>query len=116
VATSRHRLQPKQPDLIYARTDIGGPTGGTRHRRWVPLLDWVGWDHWGLNGVVAWPRRRSAPLSDSSTKTAPLLPTSSDSGDVPWSRGASRLAVQAQWSQPTQSSSGTQRPVVAFHR
>ena len=41
-------------DLIYARTDIGGayrwnPATG----RWVPLLDWVGWDDWGYNGVVS---------------------------------------------------------------
>ncbi len=43
-----------EPDLAYARTDIGGayrwqePT-----KSWVPLLDPVGWDDWGHTGVVS---------------------------------------------------------------
>ncbi|HEX6736887.1 MAG TPA: xyloglucanase, partial [Vicinamibacteria bacterium] len=41
-----------EPNLVYARTDIGGayrwnPAAG----RWVPLLDWVGFDEWNLTGV-----------------------------------------------------------------
>jgi chitodextrinase/photosystem II stability/assembly factor-like uncharacterized protein len=43
-----------QKDLIYARTDIGGAyrwNQGTQ--TWTPLLDWVGYDNWGLNGVVS---------------------------------------------------------------
>jgi xyloglucan-specific exo-beta-1,4-glucanase len=41
-------------DLVYARTDIGGayrwnPATG----RWIPLLDWVGWENWGWQGVVS---------------------------------------------------------------
>ncbi|CAL9318189.1 Xyloglucanase [Streptomyces sp. SudanB148_2056] len=43
-----------EPDLAYARTDIGGayrwqePT-----QSWTPLLDSVGWDDWGHTGVVS---------------------------------------------------------------
>jgi hypothetical protein len=41
-------------DLIYARTDIGGAYRWNRSTgRWVPLLDRVGWDDWGYNGVVS---------------------------------------------------------------
>jgi xyloglucan-specific exo-beta-1,4-glucanase len=47
-------FNPGQRDLIYARTDIGGayrwnPGAGS----WTPLLDWVGWDRWGWNGVLS---------------------------------------------------------------
>jgi len=42
----------RTPNLIYARTDIGGayrwnPQSG----RWTPLLDWIGWNDWNLTGV-----------------------------------------------------------------
>jgi xyloglucan-specific exo-beta-1,4-glucanase len=41
-----------EPGLVYARIDIGGAyRWDTRPNRWMPLLDWVGADEWGLTGV-----------------------------------------------------------------
>ncbi|RCG21025.1 xyloglucanase [Sphaerisporangium album] len=43
-----------QKDLIYARTDIGGAYRWNQATQtWIPLLDWVGYDDWGLNGVAS---------------------------------------------------------------
>jgi hypothetical protein len=43
-----------QRDLIYARTDIGGAYRWNQaNQTWVPMLDWVGFDNWGYNGVVS---------------------------------------------------------------
>ncbi|WP_432825220.1 cellulose binding domain-containing protein [Dactylosporangium sp. CA-092794] len=43
-----------QANLVYARTDIGGAYRlDAATNRWVPLLDWVGQDNWGYNGVVS---------------------------------------------------------------
>src|SRR5215475_12815501 len=45
-------FNPKQRDLIYAQTDIGGayrwiPATNT----WTQLLNWVGPDQWNMTGV-----------------------------------------------------------------
>ncbi|MBP2327427.1 photosystem II stability/assembly factor-like uncharacterized protein [Kibdelosporangium banguiense] len=41
-------------NLIYARTDIGGAYRWNQaNGRWIPLLDHVGRDNWGLNGVAS---------------------------------------------------------------
>lgn len=43
-----------EPGLIYARTDIGGVyRWQPESQTWKPLLDWVGWDNWGWNGVLS---------------------------------------------------------------
>lgn len=43
-----------EPGLVYARTDIGGAYRmDNSTNRWVPLCDWIGWDDWGLTGIVS---------------------------------------------------------------
>lgn len=43
-----------EPDLAYARTDIGGAYRWQEaDKTWNPLLDSVGWDDWGHTGVVS---------------------------------------------------------------
>lgn len=43
-----------EKNLIYARTDIGGAYRWEQSSQsWTPLLDWVGADNWGWNGVVS---------------------------------------------------------------
>jgi xyloglucan-specific exo-beta-1,4-glucanase len=41
-----------EQNLIYARTDIGGAYRWDQvSGRWIPLLDWIGFDDWNLTGV-----------------------------------------------------------------
>ncbi|HLL65712.1 MAG TPA: sialidase family protein [Micromonosporaceae bacterium] len=43
-----------EPGLVYARTDIGGAyRRDPRTQRWIPLLDWVDYAHWGYTGVAS---------------------------------------------------------------
>jgi photosystem II stability/assembly factor-like uncharacterized protein len=43
-----------EPNLVYARTDIGGAYRlDAATSRWMPLTDWVGWDEWGLTGIAS---------------------------------------------------------------
>jgi xyloglucan-specific exo-beta-1,4-glucanase len=47
-------FNPGQANLIYARTDIGGAYRWNQATNsWTPLLDWVGQQNWGWNGVVS---------------------------------------------------------------
>ncbi|MFB9235858.1 cellulose binding domain-containing protein [Plantactinospora siamensis] len=47
-------FNPGEKNLIYARTDIGGAYRWDQTAQsWTPLLDWVGADKWGYNGVVS---------------------------------------------------------------
>ncbi|MFY1687125.1 cellulose binding domain-containing protein [Plantactinospora sp. WMMB782] len=47
-------FNPTERNLIYARTDIGGAYRWEQaSQSWTPLLDWVGWDRWGWNGVLS---------------------------------------------------------------
>ncbi len=43
-----------EPNLFYARTDIGGAyRWNESDQSWIPLLDHVGWDDWGYTGVAS---------------------------------------------------------------
>src|SRR3982751_794985 len=47
-------FNPGEKNLIYARTDIGGAyRWNEAGQSWTPLLDWVGQDNWGYNGVLS---------------------------------------------------------------
>jgi hypothetical protein len=47
-------FHPKQPGLMYARTDMGGAyRWGPNDTQWVPLLDWISPATWWYGGPEA---------------------------------------------------------------
>src|SRR3990170_4836143 len=43
-----------EAELVYARTDIGGAYRmDPATNRWIPLTDWIGWNDWGLTGIIS---------------------------------------------------------------
>ena len=47
-------FHPAQPNLMYARTDVGGAyRWGPNDTQWVPLLDWTSLANWWQMGVEA---------------------------------------------------------------
>jgi hypothetical protein len=45
-------FNPSQKNVVYARTDIGGAyRWDPVNLRWIPLMDWVGFDDWNTLGV-----------------------------------------------------------------
>lgn len=47
-------FNPGEPDLLYARTDIGGAyRWNPRSHRWVPLTDGIAPDDWNLYGIAS---------------------------------------------------------------
>jgi len=53
---------PKERDLVYARTDIGGAyRWNPRTSRWVPLMDWLTRKDWNLYGVESFAVDRRDP-------------------------------------------------------
>jgi hypothetical protein len=61
-----------EPNLIYARTDIGGCYRWQQDSRtWKPLLDWVGRDTPGPPGSSAGTTQRARTATTGSTWTTP---------------------------------------------
>jgi hypothetical protein len=45
-------FNPSRKNLMYVRTDIGGAyRWDSVNQRWIPLMDWVGFDDWNTLGV-----------------------------------------------------------------
>ena len=55
-------FNPAEPGLAYARTDIGGAyRWDPGARRWVPLMDFTGFDDWNVLGVESIATDRTDP-------------------------------------------------------